>query len=505
MKRFFKTAVCIMVIISVMTFSLAINASAASTIISLSSKQVKPGDNVTVTVKLNAGEPIYGLSCTVNYDTSVLKYVSGAHSASGSTLKIVDSPSGETSISYNLVFTALAEGSGNISASIRYSGASLTETDGGSAGAAVTVKTPTANTSSSNKNTSSKNTTPTITNNANLSSLTVEGGVLSPAFSKNTTDYTVTVENSVSSVTIKAGTADRNAKVSGTGAVELQVGENPHTVTVTASDGKTQKTYNINIKRASVEETLALNPLATVIDGKMSHIIADISQSPVPTGFTAATATYNGNEIGVFKSDTADYTLFLISRDEDAYVDYYIYKEMRDEFVPLQYMLVANNMFIFAELPEEYIIPEGYYETAVILGNTTVQAFCSNDERLSDFYTVYCYANGEEQFFRYDMSQSTIQRAPDFTLTPDESELIPTGIKGLIYKFGLLDNTTKILCYVLAGALIVIISLTISLIIVVKRRPKAHNAVGIIDDSDMADFFNMVNAEPETADTAENE
>ena len=88
--------------------------------------------------------------------------------------------------------------------------------------------------------------------NANLASLTVNAGALSPAFSAGQTSYAVTVPNSVSSITIGATAADSKATVSGTGAKNLNVGSNKFSVVVKAESGAT-KTYTVTVTRQAAQ------------------------------------------------------------------------------------------------------------------------------------------------------------------------------------------------------------------------------------------------------------
>ena len=93
--------------------------------------------------------------------------------------------------------------------------------------------------------------------NANLSSLTVTGQTLSPAFSSSVTAYTVDVPFQVSSVKVTAKAQDSKAKVSVSGGSSLVAGQdNKITVTCTAENG-TKKVYTIIVKRAEgSDETL---------------------------------------------------------------------------------------------------------------------------------------------------------------------------------------------------------------------------------------------------------
>ena len=83
-----------------------------------------------------------------------------------------------------------------------------------------------------------------LSSNANLASLSVTGGTLSPSFQSSTTSYTMSTDSS--SVTISA--AAEEGTVTGTGTVNLNYGPNTVNVTVTAPAGN-QKIYTIKINR----------------------------------------------------------------------------------------------------------------------------------------------------------------------------------------------------------------------------------------------------------------
>ncbi|MZQ84635.1 hypothetical protein GQF01_21235 [Paenibacillus sp. 5J-6] len=99
-----------------------------------------------------------------------------------------------------------------------------------------------------------------ISDNADLSSLTLSSGALTPAFVSGQTSYTANVANGTSSLTVTGSTADSHSTmtINGTqvlngqasGMINLTVGANTITIIVTAQDG-TSKIYTINVNRAS--------------------------------------------------------------------------------------------------------------------------------------------------------------------------------------------------------------------------------------------------------------
>lgn len=68
-------------------------------------------------------------------------------------------------------------------------------------------------------------------------------------FSAGKTSYDVTVPNEVENITVYANKGQSGQKISGTGSKTLKEGLNTFNITVTAEDGKTTKTYTLNITR----------------------------------------------------------------------------------------------------------------------------------------------------------------------------------------------------------------------------------------------------------------
>ena len=89
---------------------------------------------------------------------------------------------------------------------------------------------------------------------ASLSSLSVSGGTLDPAFSPAVTSYTTAVPNSTNSVDVSATTSDGNASFTINGStnatVALVVGVNTISIVVTAENGTVSSTYTIVVARA---------------------------------------------------------------------------------------------------------------------------------------------------------------------------------------------------------------------------------------------------------------
>ncbi len=114
----------------------------------------------------------------------------------------------------------------------------------------------------------SSTTTYTITvtrsgsNNAQLSSLTISSGTLTPAFSTNIYAYTTQVATNVTSFIVTSTASQSNASISVNSqavvsgeqsqSINLNVGSNLITIDVTAQDGITIKNYSVTVTRAAL-------------------------------------------------------------------------------------------------------------------------------------------------------------------------------------------------------------------------------------------------------------
>ena len=136
----------------------------------------------------------------------------------------------------------------------------------------------------------------TLYDSVDLTSLRISDGTLTPSFVQSTTVYTVAVPNSVHTLVVTSTTSSPNATidVNGTGAISgtgfgpiaLLVGPNPITVTVTAANGGTTRTYVVIVTRAP-SSNADLGNLSAATGGG-----ANIPLNPAP--FSGATVSYSG-------------------------------------------------------------------------------------------------------------------------------------------------------------------------------------------------------------------
>lgn len=117
MKKIGKKIGSILLMLCLTVSCFSISAFAADGTIQFSDPSAAAGDNVTVKVKAESGTSAIGdVDMTVTYDTSILKFVSGANAAGGDgTLQLSAKGDGSASeVTYTLEFTALKEGTATL-------------------------------------------------------------------------------------------------------------------------------------------------------------------------------------------------------------------------------------------------------------------------------------------------------------------------------------------------------------------------------------------------------
>lgn len=490
MKKIIKnlTVLTVSVILTFCCFVLTASA-AAKTTIAFSSSKPKANDSVTVTVTVNGSAAMYSTEFSVNYNAEVLRFESGDSASGGAGMvKVAGLPSGASKQSYSLKFTAIAAGSSTVQAT----GVAYYENTEDTIGASATMTVTDAAKS----------------DNANLKSLSLSKGTLSPKFSASKTSYTASVANDVTECKVYATAADSAAKVEVSGSSALKVGKNTRTITVTAASGA-QKTYTITITRLEEGDTASsepddtssepeVNPYETTVDGTAYTVATDISGITLPNGFEAEKAEYNGAEVAVAKDKGDNYTVYYLKGEEsDTHVPYLL-SEDGTTFEKLKYAVFGANTYIFADFPENTKAPEGYYQTNTEIGGFNVKAYMSDDPEYTDFYYLYCFFDGGFKTYRYDNRENVLQRAPEFKLVSAEDNSLPADA-GFTARFKSLSTNAKVIVIGLLLAAIGAIALIVLLIVkLVKGTDKFE------DDFDEEELFAGDFDEISVSDGAEN-
>ena len=289
----------------------------------------------TVTIKFTYSGASYGTAKVIfRYDTSVLQFknCSGTYGGTSGVTKVSLSSGGSNTLGCTLTFKAVGTGNTTVKAETE----ELYDIDENDLSSSVSTKSTTV---------SVTNPSTQVSSNANLSSMSVSAGSLSPSFSPSVTSYTVNVGSDMSVCTISAKAQDSKATISVSGSKNLKAGKNVRSVTVTAENGST-KTYTITIYKAEGttggndkedpdlpdEQPETPEEIKITLGGKEYVLDENISENNIPEGFTITSAMYGQQEIPVIKDSQLKYTFALLKDGETGDSRWFFFNEENDTF-----------------------------------------------------------------------------------------------------------------------------------------------------------------------------
>lgn len=391
---------------------------AASVSVSSNSSYITVGNTFTVSIGISSDVEAWDFS--VGYDNSRLRVIS-SNLENG--MRSVNT-SYNHARSYSITFKAIASGSASvyISDAALASGSSYLSATKGS-------KTFTLRTQAEIEASYSKNNY--------LSSLSVDGVDLSPAFDKEISEYTVQLEPETTKININASVADSTASVQGAGEREVTDGDNKIELVVTAQNGTT-RTYVINAK---VKE---YDPINVEIDKKTYTIIRKKTSLTAPNNYNETTVVINDVELPAFKSEVTGYTLVGL-KDEEGNANLYVYDVKKETYT--LYKEYEFNKVILYPLESEKI-PNNYKKTTITYNEEKIPAYKLKES--SKYALIYGMniETGKKNWYMYEQKENTIQIYNDeeVNLLTDQNNLYLKIIIGL----GILSFTLIVLTIIFA-------------------------------------------------------
>ena len=112
--------------------------------------------------------------------------------------------------------------------------------------------------------------------NANLKQLELEDYEITPEFNSTITNYTSIIDKDTDKINVKAVAENNKAQIEISGNEELTNDENKIEIKVTAEDGKTTKTYTINIEKKTEQQqdTTKEKKVKVIAENKEPAVIA---------------------------------------------------------------------------------------------------------------------------------------------------------------------------------------------------------------------------------------
>lgn len=397
---------------------LPVAAAEGSVTVSPSKKTATIGDKVTVTITYNGGkDEIASIEAEVLYNTNTftLDKTSGPDGAtingkSGKTTLLYEMPGDgvlSKTVAYKLTFIAKAVGDLNLSL----------KTSEFTANVESGLVYPSLGNPSATLSVTASN--PVKSDNANLKSLTVTKGTLTPKFDPNVTSYRVSVGHDVTSIVLHATEDHEDATHKKDGGTTLKVGQNTFTITVIAPNGNKKK-YTVVVTRAAAptgnSSTGSTTPpppedaLDVMVDGK-PMIILDTQFSAIPDGFAWGSLTINRVEVpAAIHQQTGMILLYLIAEDK-ADSGLYIYNDQDQTFARYRALSVQGGTYLVHTLPADSTPPTGTVVGTLLYNDILMPAYTYEDTALSDFCIVWASpVDGEANWYTYDQKEGTLQR-----------------------------------------------------------------------------------------------
>ena len=482
-KRILSGALSLIMALALVLGAAALPGYAADCTVTFSDPTVTVGNNVTINV--NVSGSVAAATIRMAYDQSMLEYVSGnlGYGSGGGGVVLMDNENMSSGgMSFSMTFRALKTGSTTISC-VGYdivdgNGDAMTVNMGSSV---VTITAP-----------------PTASSDANLRSLSISPGSISPAFSASNTKYSASVSNATTSVAVSAATSDSKAKLSYWGNTGLKVGANTVTVQVTAEDG-TKKVYTITVTRAagsntgnqggSQDPTTSADPSpspsesvkpevpVTLPNGIQLPISDTLPEGELPAGFTQSQVEYGGQTFPAIA--LGDRLAVYLAGDEANPAGYYFLDTETGKVTMVQSLAMSAGTLVPLNVDPGGEVPQDYTVATVTLGQGQYSVYVPAWQEEADHYIVYALNGEETGLYLYDVAGESFQRYNFIALQEEEPQEEPVEEESgfvfslFLFRFptGLTDQgVSRILAGLALGVLVLVIVVIVLIVCLVKAR-----------------------------------
>ena len=415
-------------------FFLPIVVNAASGKIAVSGpNQAVVGNTITVTVNLTSSTGIGSWEMDLDYNKSYLQLTSSTAESGGTAMVgYATADAGTKSAKYTFKFKVLKTGSTAITVpSYDVYAADMSSMSITSSGKNIKIITQQELEASYSKNN-------------DLSSLSVEGFELTPAFAKDILDYSVIVPEDTKEINIVAKASDSKSSINGTGTHEVTSGSNSFQVVVKAENGS-EKTYNLNV------EVKDANPINVEVNGKNYTVVKIKENLPGKSSFSDYTITINDMEIPAYQNENLNVVLVGL-KDESGDVSLFQYEN--DKYTIYQ-EIGLNKITIMPKSPDKLI--DNYIEEERNINGINTKVYSlSKDSRFVLIYGINI-ETGEEGYYEYDTKTDTLMLYHD--------EYIKT-----------LEEKINLYTYIIIGFLgIFVVMFILGIVLLKKKKSKPKN------------------------------
>ena len=406
-----------------MGFSSLSYVQAASGSVSVSVSDASPvvGNKFTVTIKLNCSEGVGSALVYIDYNSSYLGNLSVKSSSTVNTNgnRILIDPTENKTVTITATLTAKKIGKASVHITIdewyNYDADYIADKS-------VTKNIEIIAKSGNNP------TTPNLSKDASIASLSVEGLVLENEFESDISEYTLYAPANTAILKVNAKASSAKAKIEKT---EFPVNEGWNRIEVVCvAESGDKKIYVLNVY---VEE----KPVVFFQDNTLGAV-RNVDRISIPEGFEAEKISVQGEEITVFNKGALS-LIYLV--DSAGQADFYILDKARNEviqrYAPVSidggsYQLINSNYEEYTSM-NDLFVPYKVY-----IGEKGIDGWKYRDPSLNEYAIIQLMNDeGETRLYSYDLIEKTLQR---YTLPKAEEKSTPlsqylsysAGVAGVI-------------------------------------------------------------------------
>ena len=230
-----------------------------------------------------------------------------------------------------------------------------------------------------------------------LNSLNIEGYELNSAFNKETLEYNVELEPGTEKINISATVEDKKASIKGIGEVNVTEGINTIEIIVTAENGN-ERTYKI---LATVEEK---DPIEVKINDKKYRVVRKKELIEQKDGYKETTVIINNFEVPSLYNEVTDVTLVAL-KDEEGNIKLFSYDSKTGKYNEYkEFDFDIMNLYIHENKDSKYD------KVNIKINDIEVVAYKLDD--LNEYYLLYATntTTGNEGYYLYDIKENSVQR-----------------------------------------------------------------------------------------------
>lgn len=470
-KHIIKGLISTLILSFILSIFCLIDAYALTTKISFSDPSTTSGEEFNVRMKITStdGTGIERADIMLSYDANYIEFVSGtaAEGGAGSVrLSSLDN-AGATEWVYELKFKALQAGNTKLEVSTWeiYDNDVKMATLEKQGSSAITITGASA-----------------ATSGTGLSSLSVSTGELNPTFSTDVKEYTLNVGEETSSIEVNAVALDTSATVNVSGNTELVSGSNTVQIDVVARDGSTS-TYTIKVNKGEVIASAQEISSTVQVGGKSYTVVETFDDALIPGGFSAIEYNYKGKIVKAARAVDRELLLIYLLSD-DATGDLFVYDEATDTWSPYAELTVSAKTLTIVPLGSEIQVPAGLVESSIELNGKAIKGWIFENDTNMESCVVYAMnANGEKNFYRYDLKEKTVQRYFESYASTSADMTADTDLAIINNNLRAENSTSQRMIKILYGVIAALaLGLLFALVYIVSRKDKREK---ISKDRDM--------------------